>query len=162
MKETHKKNLEDIGTCRVDVLVIRESGLNGPLSRIWRRRPMSTADIISMLHQPGYKILLSATWFHHQQARMSIYYKDTLRIKDIRVPLNLNYLPLLSMEVSKGRKRSTLLSCFYREHMGGVSGMNSLNCQKTILQRILSCWSTLSTRNKDLLFMGDINLDFQK
>ena len=90
-----------------------------------------------------------------------IYYRDTLRIKEIRVPPNLTDLPLLSVEVSKGKERSTLLSCFYREHTGGVLSMDNLESQKDRLQRVLSWWSNLSTGNKDLLFMRDINLDFQ-
>ena len=40
--------------------------------------------------------------------------------------------------------------------------MDNLESQKNRLQRVLSWWSTLSTGNKDILFMGDINLDFQK
>ena len=40
--------------------------------------------------------------------------------------------------------------------------MASLESQKNRFQRVLSWWSTLSTGNKDLLFMGDINLDFNK
>ena len=48
-----------------DVLAVIEAGLHGPLFRTKWRRPMSTADIMSILHQPGYKILLPATWYHH-------------------------------------------------------------------------------------------------
>ena len=142
----------------IDVIAVMEAWLHGPLSRTKSRRPLSTADIMSILHQPGYKILLPATWSHHQQDRMFIYYMDTLRIKKKNVPHNLTDIPLLSMEVSKGRERSTLLSCFYREHMGGISGIDNLESQKNRLQRVLSWWSTLSNGNKDLLFMGHINL----
>ena len=129
-------------TDRVDVLAVIEAGLHGPLSRTKKRRPLCTADIMSILYQPGYKILLPATWSHDQQARMFIYYRDTLRIKEKKVPLNLTDLPLLSVEVSKGMERSTLFSCFYRDHMGGVSSIES---QKNRLQRVLSWRSTLST-----------------
>ena len=40
--------------------------------------------------------------------------------------------------------------------------MASLESQKNKVQRVFSWWSTPSTGNKDLLFMGEINLDFQK
>ena len=78
----------------VDVLAVIEAGFHGPLSRTKRRSPLSTVDIMSILHQPRYKILLPATWSHHQQARMIIYYRDTLKIKEEKVPptsLTLHY-----------------------------------------------------------------------
>ena len=91
VEPSHK--VEDIGifleTHGVDVLAVMETGIHVPLSRTRRRRPLSTADIMSILHQPGYKILLPAIWSQLQQTRMFSHYRDTLRIKEIKVHLTL-------------------------------------------------------------------------
>ena len=116
------------------------------------RRPMSTAEVMSIFHKHGYNIFF-------QPHGPTI---NKMRIKELRALPNLTDLPLLSVEVSKGVERIALLCCFFRKHTGGVSGIDNLESQKKILQRVLSWWSTLSTGNKNLLFMWDINQDFQK
>ena len=134
MEPSHK--MENIGTFLethgVYVLEVMEAGLQGPPYKIKKRRPMFIADIMFVLHQAGYNILLPATWYHHQQVRLFIYYRGTLRRKDIRAPPNLTDLSLFSMEVRKSRERSPLLSCFYREHTRGVSGVIKIQSKESI------------------------------
>ena len=62
----------------------------------------------------------------------------------------------------KGREKATLVNYTYREHTGGVSGQGDPDSQKERLEMILRWWTTLANKGRDLVLLGDINLDYRK
>ena len=67
---------------QLDVFGILESDLNGVGSRINRSRPLSTSDVHHSLHVDGYYILLPQSWHTHGQARIFVYIREGIQIKE--------------------------------------------------------------------------------
>ena len=84
---------------------------------------------------PGYNIYLPATWNNHGQARIIVYAKEELQVKQL-VPENcMSDLPSISFLISIGKEKKTLVNFFYREFTGGVSGLSDLPSQNERLVR---------------------------
>ena len=61
-----------------------------------------------------------------------------------------------------GREKKTLINIFYREWTGGISKQNSQASQEERLKRQVQHWKGLVDRNKDVVIMGDANIDAEK
>ena len=69
-------------------------------------------------------------------------------------------LQTISLEIGKGKKFK--LNSTYREHPGCASGLSSLDSQKERLKREIKLWEKPQQRNKDMVVIGDINIDYNK
>ena len=146
---------------KLDVLYIQEAALLGRHSRTYRRTPATSNSIKLELEIPGGLQVLPRTWRLYEQARRMVYIKSNIRSKVIKNPDYVSDLPVLALTTSKGAEKPTTVCYGYREHTGGVSGLNSLESQAERLQRMLRWVRELEARGDDLLIMGDINLDRQ-
>ena len=67
---------------QLHMLAVIESDLHGPGSRIYRSKPLSTNQIIENLHIDGYSIILPQSWYLHNQARILVYIKEGIFVKE--------------------------------------------------------------------------------
>ena len=74
--ENHKPSL----------LGIIESDIHGILTPSNRKTTFSKDDILDQLHIEGYSIILPDTWNSYNQARLIIYVRDDIKIKQRRDP----------------------------------------------------------------------------
>ena len=135
-----------------------EADLHGPTSRYRRRHPLSTKDIENNLGIPGYKVLLPKSWEVHGQARVLLYAKDELQVKIRDLEKQNSDLQNITCEISLGREKKTVVSYFYRDFTGGVSGLRDLAAQVKRWTRQTRLWKNISKGNKDVLCLGDANL----
>ena len=98
---------------------------------------------------------MQSSWRLANQARLILFAKDTISCKIVKQPQYLSAIPTITLEVRTGREKATLVNYTYREHTGGISGQGDLDSQKERLKAILR-WG------RDLVCMGDINLDYRK
>ena len=143
---------------QLDVFGIIESDLHGTQSRIYRARPLSTQDVHDKLHIDDYYIHLPQSWEAHGQARIFLYVKEGIILKERKLNREDLDLPSLSIELGLGREKKTCFNFFYREFTGGVSGLNDLPSQRERLGRQIAHWKTLYTNRKDVVILGDCNL----
>ena len=68
-------------------------------------------------------------------------------------------LPTMAISTSKDKWQSTIICYTYREHTGGVPGLNTPESQKDRLQRQIRWWQELDRMGEELVILGDINLD---
>ena len=112
------------------MLGIRKAALHGERSRVKRLCPTTLPAINHHLKIPGYYVVLSETWAKHGQTRLLVYLKETVSHKVIKLPISHQDLSLLTLEVWKRGQRRTLVSYFYREYTGGVSGWSTPASQR--------------------------------
>ena len=62
------------------------------------------------------------------------------------------------MKARKGGDKDTLISFFYREFTGGISGLRTRDAQRERLTRMLNYWRELDRLNLDCMYLGDMNL----
>ena len=115
---------------QLDLFGIVESDLHAATSRIYRANPLSTMDINSNLQIPGYRIILPQSWYTHGQARVIIFTKEGIKIKERKLRNEDSDLPSISLELGIGREKRTCFNIFYREFTGGISGLKDTNSQK--------------------------------
>ena len=65
---------------------------------------------------------------------------------------------MVNIEVGFGKERKTIVSVFYREWTGGVSGNCDSASQEDRWNRQILFWKNLYHQNKDVVVMGDANL----
>ena len=90
-----------------------------------------------------------------------VYVKSNIRSKVLKTPDYVSDLPVLALTTSRGAEKPTTVCFCYREHTGGVSGLNTLESQAERLQRVLQWVRELESRGDEFLVMGDFNLDQQ-
>ena len=144
---------------QLHVFGIIEADLHGPKSRIYRRNPLTTSDVHDKLQIDGYFILLPQSWYIFDQARILIYVREDVKIKEIKGPAD---LPSLSVQLGLGREKKTCVNIFYREFTGGISGLPDLQFQAERLGRQIDHWKTLFVGGRDVLILGDCNLCAEK
>ena len=141
-----------------------EADLHGPLSRVYRRNPLTTADIHDKLKVDGYQIILPQTWYIHDQARIVMYVREDVNFQEIKRNRNIisSDLPSISVQIGLGREKKTCVNIFYREFTGGVSGLSDLESQNDRLSRQIELWKILYDSGRDVLILGDCNLCAEK
>ena len=148
---------------KLHMFCLVESDLHGQASRHRRTQPLTTADIHTQLAIPGYKIYLPSTWDKHGQARLIVYAKEELQVKEINTTGDsVSDLPTITFLISLGKERKTAVNFFYREHTGGVSGLNDIHAQNDRLFRQINHWRTLCKSKHDFISLGDCNLDYNR
>ena len=143
---------------QLEVFGIIESDLHGANSRHHRVRPLTTIDINQKLKIEGYNILLPQSWQSHAQARIIVYIKEGIQIKERKLKPENSDLPSISFELGLSREKKTCFNFFYREFTGGVSGLSDITSQKERLGRLTQHWKSLFKGNRDVVIMGDSNL----
>ena len=123
---------------------------------------MSEQNLKQALSIPGYDILLPDTWYRKEQARIILLVSNSISCTLVKQPAYMSNIPSITVEVKKGREKATLANFTYREHTGGVTGEGDMDSQRQRLEKILKWWTTLSNRRKDLVLLGDMNLDYNK
>ena len=139
-----------------------ESDLHGHESRQHRAKPLSTQDVHRKLQIDGYYILLPQSWQTHGQARIFIYIKDGIQVKERKLAHTDTDLPSISFELGLSREKKTCFNFYYREFTGGISGLNDLASQAERLNRQIVHWKTLYKDNRDVVILGDSNLCAKK
>ena len=119
------------------VLGVSEAALHGQDSRTRRVFPTTTSAIQHHLAIPGFTLILPDTWTHHDQARLIVYVKDSVSYKVTMLGQHLQYLPLITLEVWKGKNKKQTLSYFYREFTGGVLGLSTIPNQVARLKKVV-------------------------
>ena len=147
---------------KVDILSVCESALHGPKSRTQRSYPVTNAIITNSLRVPGYSIVLPESWKRHETSRLYLYIKDDVNFKKIQSTVNTSDLPIITIQARKGGEANTIVSVFYREFTGGVSGFETIDAQKERLGRILEHWRELAKIKMDFITLGDMNLCYKK
>ena len=135
-----------------------EADLHSATSRIKRRNPLTTQDVMNKLEIPGYKILLPATWLKHGQARILVYAIEGLKVHERPLGTQYNDLPMLTFEIGFGMEKKTIVNHFYREFTSGVSGLSDSQSQSERLGRMVQHWRSLAAIKKDMVCLGDVNL----
>ena len=128
--------------------------INSPQNR---RSVFSKEDIFKQLHIDGYNILLPDTWDLFGQARIIVYAKEDLKIKQRKNPDTVKDLPSITLEIGLGREKRTLVNFYYREWTGGVSGDKSHQAQLDRFSRQVQHWKSLRSEDKDVVLLGDAN-----
>ena len=143
---------------KLDLFGIVESDLHGKNSRIFRKHPLSTADIHQALHIPGYNILLPQSWYTHSQARVIMFTRDGININERKLRKEDSDLPSISLELGLGREKKSCFNIYYREFTGGMSGLKDMSSQINRLDRQIAHWKTLFAGGRDVVILGDSNL----
>ena len=89
---------------------------------------------------------------------MIIYAKQELKVNVKNDSIASSDLPTFTCEISFGREKKTIVSYFYREFTGAVSGLRDKPSQKERLQRRINTWKNLCQGNKDVVILGDASL----
>ena len=145
-----KKNLH--------MLCLIESDLHGATSRLRRRNPLTTKLIMQKLEIAGYRIFLPQTWQVHGQARIIVYARDDLNVKERVLGHHYNDLPMMTFDIAFGHEKKSIVNYFYREFTSGVSGLSDIQAQSERLNRMVQHWRSLANINKDMVCLGDANL----
>ena len=140
------------------MICLVEADLHGSASRYRRLHPLSTSDIHEHLAVPGYKILLPLSWSVHGQARVIVYAKNELKVKERDIGRQNSDIPTISYEIGLGREKKTIVNFFYREFTSGVSGLKDITAQTERLSRQVKHWRSLNKSNRDIVCLGDANL----
>ena len=140
------------------LLGIVESDLHGVSSRVKRSNPVTTKEILDILHVDGYSIKLPSSWYSHGQARIIMYVKEGVKVKMRKLNDQDTDLPTLSCEIGLGKEKKTVANFFYREWTSGVTGLGDEASQIERLTRLIQHWKSLYSRNKDVLILGDANI----
>ena len=101
---------------------------------------------------------LPATWDKHGQARIVVYAKEELQVKEWSTENSVSDLPSISFLISLGREKKTVVNFFYREFTGGVSGLGDIAAQNERLARQVNHWRKISGSKRDFVSLGDANL----
>ena len=143
---------------KLHMLCLIESDLHSISSRINRVNPLTTTEILKKLDIPGYRIHLPPSWKKHGQARILVYAREDLNVKEWAVGNQSNDLPTISFLIALGKEKKTIVNFFYREFTGGVSGLGDNEAQTERLSRQIKHWRVLAKSNYDLVCLGDANL----
>ena len=143
---------------QLHMLAVIESDLHGPGSRIKRSNPLSTNDIENNLRIDGYSIKLPQSWYAHDQARILVYIKEGIKVKERKLNSTDSDLPSLSFELGLGKEKKTCVNFHYREFTGGISGLADIGSQSERLLRQIGHWKTLFATGRDVVILGDSNL----
>ena len=111
------------------LLAIIESDIHGVNSPLNRKTTFSKDDIFAQLNVEGYTILLPDTWDTFGQARIIVYAKDDIKIKQRKNPDSIKDLPSITLEVALGREKRTLVNFYYGEWTSGFTGDKSFQGQ---------------------------------
>ena len=144
----------------LDIFGIIESDLHGPNSRVYRSQPLSTKAIYEVLAIKGYNIILPQSWFKFDQARVVLYVKEGIQVKEIQLNDADADLASISIQVGVGKERKSIFNIFYREFTGIASGQNNMEAQRNRLERQINHWKTLYSNDRDVHILGDSNLWF--
>ena len=136
---------------------IIESDIHGVKSPSNRKKTYSREDILEQLNIEGYSILLPDTWDTYNQARIIVYGRDDMKIKQRKNPDNIKDLPSITLEVGIGRERKTLVNFYYREWTSGISGDNSIGGQLDRFSRQVDYWKSIGAEDRDIILIGDAN-----
>jgi hypothetical protein len=112
-------------------------------------------DIEKKLDIPGYKLLLPQSWYAHGQARVLVIAKEELQVKLRNLGNHNSDLQTLICEIGLAKEKRTLVSFFYREFTGGVSGLRDMPAQVERWSRQIQLWRNLCGGNKDVICLGD-------
>ena len=144
------------------ILCLVEADLHGASSRYKRLSPLTSMDIEKKLDIPGYKLLLPQSWYAHGQARVLVIAKEELQVKLRNLGNHNSDLQTLICEIGLAKEKRTLVSFFYREFTGGVSGLRDMPAQFERWSRQIQLWRNLCGGNKDVICLGDANLCAEK
>ena len=122
-----KKNLH--------LLCLVEADLHSVTSRYKCLNPVTTKDIKDRMEIPGYKIFLPKTWSVHGQARVMVYSRYELKVKERDIGNINSDLPTIPFDIGLGREKKSIVNFFYREFTSGVSGMKDAGVQTERLTR---------------------------
>ena len=114
-------------------------------------------DIFGQLKVEGDTILLPVTWDTFGQARIIVYAKDDIKIKQRKNPDSIKDLPSITLEVGLGREKRTLVNFYYREWTSGFSGNKSFQGQVERFSMQVEYWKTLRSEDRDIVLLGDAN-----
>ena len=117
---------------------------------------ISTAQLYEKYNIQDYKILLPDSWLHYNKARVIVYVRDDLNVKQVPLEVSAKHLQCVNLEIGLGRAKKHFCSYFYREWTSCVTG-SSTN-QKDDLQLLLDCLRNNNAINRDLIALGDMNL----
>ena len=129
------------------LLCVVESDIHSQKSRYRNRQHLNTQEVHDILGISGYRILLPKSWQIHGQARIILFAKDELKVKVREISLQNSDLPTISLEISLGNEKPTVVNYFYREFTGAISSLNDLSSQNGRLIRQINIWKQLCLEN---------------
>ena len=75
------------------------------LLKVYRDQPLSTKAIYEVLAIKGYNIILPQSWFKFDQARVFLYVKEGIQVKEIQLNDADADLASISIQVGVGKER---------------------------------------------------------
>ena len=144
------------------VLSIIESDLFSTSSQSQRRFKLTSEEVTERLKIEGYKLVLPDTWEAFGQARVLAFVSDEVFYKRKTQSQATLDLPNITLEIGLGKEKKTLVNIFYREWTSGFSGISDHASQVDRLSRQIDYWKTLNRLKKDVIIMGDANLDAKR
>ena len=121
---------------------------------------LSTAQVLEKFAIQNYKIFLPDSWTLFDKARVIVYAREDINVKQIKLDQFSTHLQCVNLEIGFGKSKKHFYSFFYREWTACVPQQSS--SQKDDLQLLLDNWRNNSTNNRDLITMGDMNLCAKK
>ena len=119
---------------------------------------LSSAQIKDKFRLEGYQIFLPNSWEAHGKARIMVYVKDEVKVRQENLRNDEKHIQTVLLEVGFGRSRSHLASFYYREWKSCVMGESSKEFQCTYLSQLMDVWRRCTDRNKEFVALGDMNL----
>ena len=144
------------------VLGVIESDLHSKNSTVNRSNKLTSKEIKERLNIEGYTIELADTWEPHGQARVIAFISEAIFYKRKSADQAMLDLPNITLEIGLGKEKKTVVNIFYREWTGGISGVSNQASQIERLSRQIALWRSLYRLGKDVVILGDANLDAKK
>ena len=151
-----------IGKNKPHVFGVIESDLHSLASTRNCNTKLSTEDLKDKLKIEGYNIELPETWGLHGQARVLAYVSENLIYKIKPPDPTISDLPNITLEIGLGREKKTVVNIFYREWSSRIDGQSSQISQLERLNRQIHFWRSLYKLKKDIIILGDANLDAKR
>ena len=121
---------------------------------------MSTAQLYEKYAINGYQIILPTSWYLYNKARVIVYVKDDLNVKQIQLDPVSGHLQCINLEIGFGKSKKHFYSFYYREWSSCVNGKDTNQIED--LELLLDCWRNNNAINRDLVAMGDMNICAKK
>ena len=107
---------------------------------------------------PNYKIFFPSSWKKYELARIIVYVKEDLKIKTIEDKVEDEDIQHVLLEVGHG-KNSHFVDMYYREWKSCVTDENNKEFHTNYLKRLTNIWRNCLSKEKDLVAVGDTNID---
>ena len=113
---------------------------------------LSTTQLYEKYAINGYQIIPPTSWNLYNKARVIVYAKDDLNVKQIQLDPASGHLQCINLEIGFGKSKKHFYSFYYREWSSCVNGKDTNQIED--LELLLDCWRKNNAINRDLIAMN--------